>query len=65
MTAKLPIASLLVMVAFVWGGTLNTRGTTLIFTTAGNAIWTCPAGITNIAVECYGGGGGGGAGGGF
>lgn len=30
--------------------------------TATNGTWTCPAGVTQVQVECYGGGGGGGGG---
>lgn len=36
---------------------------TEIFTTPGTYSWTCPAGVTSVVVECYGGGGGGGGGG--
>jgi len=28
------------------------------YTSAGTTIWTCPAGVTSITVECWGGGGG-------
>ncbi|MDR3634356.1 MAG: carboxypeptidase-like regulatory domain-containing protein [Isosphaeraceae bacterium] len=44
--------------------------TALAFTTPGDTTWTCPAGVTSVQVECWGGGGagsslaGGGAGGG-
>ncbi|HPF00186.1 MAG TPA: hypothetical protein PKY63_05930, partial [Bacteroidales bacterium] len=31
---------------------------TTTFTTSGT--WTCPAGVTSVTVECWGGGGGGG-----
>ncbi len=41
-------------------GSITTQGQTVSFTTAGNATWLCPAGITSITVECWGGGGGGG-----
>lgn len=30
-----------------------------IYTTTGSYTWTCPAGVTSIKVECWGGGGGG------
>jgi hypothetical protein len=33
---------------------------TVNYTTAGSFTWTCPAGVTTITVECWGGGGGGG-----
>jgi hypothetical protein len=32
------------------------------YTTAGTYSWTCPAGVTSITVQCWGGGGAGGAG---
>ncbi|CAN5478573.1 hypothetical protein BH11BAC3_BH11BAC3_00270 [soil metagenome] len=35
--------------------------TTVPFTTAGSTTWFCPAGITSVTVECWGGGGAGGA----
>ena len=35
---------------------------TATFNTAGTVNWTCPAGVTSIQVECWGGGGAGGAG---
>ncbi len=43
-------------------GSITIQGQTVTFTTAGNATWLCPAGITSITVECWGGGGGGGGG---
>ena len=33
---------------------------TASYTTAGNFTWTCPAGVTSVQVECWGGGGAGG-----
>ena len=30
------------------------------YTTTGNGTWTCPAGVTSVTVECWGGGGSGG-----
>jgi subtilisin-like proprotein convertase family protein len=33
---------------------------TVPINTTGNGTWTCPAGVTSITVECWGGGGGGG-----
>ena len=47
------------MLLFILGNT-SMQGQTVSFTTAGNATWLCPAGITSITVECWGGGGGGG-----
>jgi hypothetical protein len=38
-----------------------TVGGTVAFTTAGTTTWTCPAGVTAIQVECWGGGGAGGS----
>jgi hypothetical protein len=38
----------------------SARAATESFTTSGTWIWTAPAGVTNITVECWGGGGGGG-----
>ncbi len=45
MINKLPLISPLAVFAFILGGALNTRGTTVTFTNAGSATWTCPAGI--------------------
>ena len=36
-------------------------GSTVAFTTAGAASWSCPDGVTSIQVECWGGGGAGGS----
>jgi len=33
---------------------------TITLSTPGNYTWTCPAGVTSVTVECWGGGGGGG-----
>ncbi len=41
--------------------TLIGPGTTYTFTTPGTTTWTCPAGVTSIQVECWGGGGAGGS----
>jgi len=38
--------------------------TTVTFTTAGSSTWLCPAGVTSVRAECWGGGGAGGANGG-
>ena len=54
------ILTTLVGLGFLAGVISSASATTTNFTTAGNITWTCPAGISNIAVECYGGGGGGG-----
>ena len=38
-----------------------TVGGTVAFTSAGATTWTCPAGVTSVQVECWGGGGAGGS----
>jgi len=48
-------AALMTFAATGWGQTTNT------FSTAGSTNWICPAGVTSVTVECWGGGGSGGA----
>jgi fibronectin-binding autotransporter adhesin len=55
--ALISLAALLV--ASQAQGAVTTR---TIFNTAGAKSWTCPAGVTSIQVECWGGGGAGGLG---
>lgn len=42
------------------GNALSLLADTTNFTTAGTYSWTCPAGVTSLQVECWGGGGAGG-----
>jgi uncharacterized repeat protein (TIGR01451 family) len=42
------------------GQTRAQSQTVTTFSTAGNATWTCPTGVTSVQVEAWGGGGGGG-----
>ncbi len=42
--------------------TSSASGDTATYNTAGTVNWTCPAGVTSVQVECWGGGGAGGAG---
>jgi len=56
---KLILASGLIAFLAVLGGVAD-AATTYTFASPGNSTWTCPAGVTSIQVECWGGGGGGG-----
>ena len=52
---------LLVAFLFLAGMPSLTYGqTTATFSTVGTTTWTCPAGVTSVQVECWGGGGAGG-----
>jgi hypothetical protein len=47
--------------AMMMSGAVRMQAQTVVpFTSAGNQTWVCPAGVTSVQVEAYGGGGGGG-----
>ncbi len=53
--------SALAGIALLSSNTLSQAATSkIIYATPGNYTWTCPAGVSSITVECWGGGGGGG-----
>ncbi len=55
-----PLVAVFVTLALTLLVVASARAATESFTTSGTWIWTAPAGVTNITVECWGGGGGGG-----
>ena len=58
---KKAVQSLLVAFLFLAGlPNLSFGQTTATFSTVGTTTWTCPAGVTSVQVECWGGGGAGG-----
>lgn len=56
------ITALLLSFFFIQGyfSQISGQTTSVPFTTTGNNTWYCPAGVTSITVECWGGGGAGG-----
>jgi len=57
---KLLLASGLITLLALFGRTAD-AATVYTFNSAGSSSWTCPAGVTSVQVECWGGGGAGGA----
>ena len=58
---KNAVKQLMLLAAFLMSfGVQQSWGqTTVTKTTAGSSSWTCPAGVTSITIECWGGGGAG------
>ena len=54
------LALLFMFMLTMLGSYAQTSGTP--YTTTGNGTWTCPAGVTSVTVQCWGGGGAGGGG---
>ena len=60
-TAHLLPALLVTCLLAVLAAAPTAQADATTFTAAGSGTWTAPAGITSIAIECWGGGGGGGS----
>ena len=55
------VTAISLVTAFSWAS-IASADTVLVFDAEGTTEWVCPAGVTSIKVECWGGGGAGGTG---